>query len=370
MKVHLMLDSVYTNNFIKTLIEQGRIKDNKILIIQYSDIKYIEERLKKDIILIKRKKGVFRISKEYKFLCSQINGETEVYIHYLATEFVWTVIGTNAKEYNWSLWGGDFYPYCNLELYDNETKKLIDKIKKGKNNSLKSRFQEYVSLKLRKKAIDKIDFMLTWNHFDYNMVYNQFSSKAKFKYFVYPKQNNYELLDKLYNESENNKKNITIQLGNSGDYTNNHISMLRQLSKYKETNNFTILAPLAYGDEEYIAEVIKEGKKIFGDRFQPMTGYIPLEEYYKLLNNVDVAIMNHFRQQGAGNIVTLLYLGKKIYLNKEITTYNTFKEWGLNIYNIDSIVRESFNDFININKKEIQENRIMIKQKFNNDAIF
>lgn len=371
MKVHLMLDSVYTNNFIKTLKEQKRMNENKFLLVHYdNDIKYIDDEVKKNVTPVKRKSGIFKRSDEYRFLCKNIGIDDEVFIHYLSTEFVWVVIGTKAKEYNWSLWGGDFYPYCKVELYEEETKEIINKIHNNEEKKLKNRIKEHISLKLRKKAINKIDYMLTWNNYDYELVRNQFSTKAKFKYFVYPKINNYELFDKLSEFGESNsKKEVVIQIGNSGNYTNNHISVLRKLTKYKNENNFKIIAPLSYGNKAYIDEVIKEGKALFGDRFEPITEHIPLSEYYNMLEKVDIAIMNHHRQEGAGNIITLLYLGKKVYLNKEITTYNTFKEWGLKIFSIESIMESSFDELYKISDREKELNKRIIKEKFNNNAV-
>lgn len=371
MIVHLMLDSVYTNNFIKTLIEQNRINENKVFLVYYNtDIKYIDDAVKKNIISMRRKPGVFKNSEEYKYLCNNIGADDEVYIHYLSTEFVWTVIGTKAREYNWILWGGDFYPYCNVKLYDNETMEILKKIHNNEENTLKTKVKEYISLQLRKKAIKKIDYMLTWNNYDYELVRKQFSTRAKLKYFMYPKVNNYEVLDKISNDKNYNKDEFVIQIGNSGSYTNNHISILRRLTKYKAENNLKIIAPLSYGDKVYIDDVIKEGKELFGDKFQPITQHIPLEEYYNLLNRVDIAIMNHHRQEGAGNIITLLYLGKKVYFNKQVTTYETFKEWGFNIYNIEDIKKSTFDDLFKISKEEIAVNKRIIKQKFNDDAIF
>ena len=371
MIVHLMLDSVYTNNFIRTLIEQKRINENKVLLVYYeTDVKYIDYEVKKNIIQVRRKPGIFKRSEEYEILCDNIGTDDEVYIHYLGTEFVWTVIGTKARQYNWILWGGDFYPYCNVELYDNETKEILGKIHNYEENTVKVKVKEYISLQLRKKAIKKIDYMLTWNNYDYELVRKQFSIKAKLKYFMYPKVNDYKVLDEISNAKIHNEDELVIQIGNSGSYTNNHISILRKLKKYKNENKLKIIAPLSYGDKVYIDDVIKEGKEIFGDKFQPITQHNPLEEYYNLLNRVDIAIMNHHRQEGAGNIITLLYLGKKVYFNKQVTTYKTFKEWGFNIYNIEDIKESTFDDLFKIRKEEIAVNKRIIKEKFNDDAMF
>ena len=48
---------------------------------------------------------------------------------------------------------------------------------------------------------------------------------------------------------------------------------------------------------------------------------MPFNQYLEFLGKIDIAIFNHRRQQGFGNAITLLGLGKKVYLNS-VSTLN------------------------------------------------
>lgn len=54
------------------------------------------------------------------------------------------------------------------------------------------------------------------------------------------------------------------------------------------------------------------GINLFGDNFILLTEFLSPEEYAKILANVDVAIFAHRRQQALGNILALIYIGKKV----------------------------------------------------------
>ena len=62
---------------------------------------------------------------------------------------------------------------------------------------------------------------------------------------------------------------------------------------------------------------------------------MPFKEYKALLKKVDVAIFWHKRQQGLGNIITLLGLGKKIYLRRDVTTWNFFRDLKIEVYDFE-----------------------------------
>ncbi|MBT5421071.1 MAG: TDP-N-acetylfucosamine:lipid II N-acetylfucosaminyltransferase, partial [Candidatus Cloacimonetes bacterium] len=112
--------------------------------------------------------------------------------------------------------------------------------------------------------------------------------------------------------------------------------VLDHLSKYKG-QNIKIFVPLSYGNDEYAREVIYKGKKLFGDKFIPMTTFFPIEKYLAFLMEIDIAIFAHDRQQAMGNITTLLGYGKKVYLSKESTLNGVFDEFKIKVFDSDDI---------------------------------
>ena len=64
---------------------------------------------------------------------------------------------------------------------------------------------------------------------------------------------------------------------------------------------------------------------------------LPPDEYCSLLNGVDIAIIDCLQQSALGNIFVLLYLEKKVFLNKNGVLYTGFIKDGVKVYRTDSI---------------------------------
>jgi pyruvate/2-oxoglutarate/acetoin dehydrogenase E1 component len=64
---------------------------------------------------------------------------------------------------------------------------------------------------------------------------------------------------------------------------------------------------------------------------------LPFNKYLEFLGNIDIAIFAHNRQQSMGNIITLLGLGKKVYIKNDITSWEHFKNINVQVFDIASI---------------------------------
>lgn len=155
---------------------------------------------------------------------------------------------------------------------------------------------------------------------DYELAQEWYGAKGKYYYsFMYPSN----LYKEYYlKKVEKDPGKTYIQVGNSACETNEHVEVFEKLLKYKG-ENIEIICPLSYsGKEEYIKQVVETGYKTFGkEKFTPIVDFMIFDQYLELLAKVDIAIFNHKRQRGLGNITTLLGLGKKVYIREEITTY-------------------------------------------------
>jgi hypothetical protein len=163
-------------------------------------------------------------------------------------------------------------------------------------------------------------------------------------------------LTKNYTLNKNLKDTINIQVGNSADPTNNHMQVFDFLRKFKN-DNIKIHTPLSYGNKNYAKLVISKGKNIFGDKFIPMVEFKENPEYLNFLAEIDIAIFAHQRQQGMGNILTLLELGKKVYLKKDTTSWKFLNEIDLKIFDFKNL---DIDKIENIDKK----NNIKIIKSF------
>lgn len=129
---------------------------------------------------------------------------------------------------------------------------------------------------------------------------------------------------------------VEIQVGNSADPSNNHLEVFEKLAALR-ADNFRVLVPLSYGDQHYARRVIDEGKKRFGERFVPLIDFLPPDQYQAFLATIDIAIFNHNRQQGLGNLISLLGMGKKVYLRRDISTANVLDSLKIEWFDVENI---------------------------------
>ena len=224
------------------------------------------------------------------------------------------------KKTYWVMWGGDFY------------------------------FPEKQSF-LKKQVIKKMGHLITYIKGDYELVKESYSVTAtQYKCFMYPSN-----LYKEYDLKSKKCKTINIQVGNSADYTNNHLEIFEKLKKYKN-EDINIFVPLSYGNQEYAKDVIKKGNEIFKNKFTALTHLMPLEKYIEFLGAIDIAIFAHKRQQTMGNASTLLGLGKKVYMRGDTTSFHFFSDIGVKVFDIDNIELKALsNDEKNKNNHNIRE---------------
>lgn len=235
------------------------------------------------------------------------------------------------------LWGGDYYPYTiiNHSLSKRIFKKCLSKCKGLITNDSENQIISK-SLNIYK---ENIDLNMPSYAKDYSYIENDMPKRSKHSF-------------------------IRILVGNSSTKTNNHIEIFNKISKFKN-NNIQIVCPLSYGDFAYRENIIKTGKSIFGNKFIPLTKSIKKYNYINILNNCDIAIFYHERQQAVGNIQFLMKLKKKIYLNNKSPLWKTYIDKGYYVYSLDNVDKENYNAFIDTDNIKLENNftKIMDQEK-------
>jgi dTDP-N-acetylfucosamine:lipid II N-acetylfucosaminyltransferase len=257
-------------------------------------------------------------------------------------------LSKHSKKYVWSVFGAEVYN--NNLIVKNESvgsktywtfvfsfKKLLKDIfrsvyfmlVKGKESPNKT----------VKKSFLKMDFVsiLYEEEFKNYFKLGILNSNVKhLKFTYYP-------LELVINNNIGFVEGTNILLGNSASYTNNHLEAFEFIEKF-DIRKFDILSPLSYGNKKYADEIIELGKLKFGDRFCPLTKYMPLIEYQNILKSCGIVIMNHYRQQAVGNVMNAVFLGAKVFLSERNTLFHYLKRIGCYVYSIE-------NDFANDNNE-------------------
>ncbi len=160
------------------------------------------------------------------------------------------------------------------------------------------------------------------------------------------------------------KKQLKILIGNSTDPTNNHESIFKRIIKFQEDIEF-IFCPLSYGMyEDYKNRVKIVGTEMFGDKFIVIEHFMKFEEYKEFLNKMDIVIFDHNRQEAMGVTLTLLSLGKIIYLNPNTTSFVSLKERGFQIYDNTLIDNEGIKINRNVNQNKLLLNKYYSQEVF------
>jgi hypothetical protein len=211
------------------------------------------------------------------------------------------------KKCYWVMWGGDLYVY-----------------QLGERN-WKWKVREF----FRRPVIKNMGHLVTYIKGDYELALQWYGAKGQYhECFMYPSN-----LYKEYQVPEKQHTDINILVGNSADPSNNHLEVFDKLEAYKD-QDIKIYTPLSYGNPDYAKQVVVEGKKRFGDKFHALTEMMPFQEYLEFLGLIDIAIFNHKRQQAMGNTITLLGLGKKVYMRTDVTQWQFFQSHGMNVFDI------------------------------------
>lgn len=187
----------------------------------------------------------------------------------------------------WLIWGGDLYQY---QL--NST---------NPNLRRQERYRQYI--------IKHIGNLCTYLESDVALARQQYGARGAFhECILYPSN--------IYKELKVDRSlspGINILLGNSATRANRHDEILSIVSPFASKTNH-IYAPLSYGNREYGQHIAHKGKKLLEEKFTPLMELLPLDQYLQLLADIDIALFNHELQEGMGNTITLLGLGKTLYL--------------------------------------------------------
>ncbi len=184
--------------------------------------------------------------------------------------------------------------------------------------------------RLRKFILKRVKIHLTHIEGDSKLANDFYHSKAKFIYHPVYLSNVVELNIEPYENKKNDSKKLNVLLGHSTDPSNNHLEIFEWL---RGMDNIQIYCPLSYGSYiEHKEKVKQKGFEIFGNRFIPIEHFMQFKEYKAFLATIDIAVFNHKRQEAMGVTLTLLSLGKEVYVNSSTTSFQSFKKRGFQIF--------------------------------------
>ncbi len=342
--IHVLPNSIYSKRFCDIILVDHLEKND------YLQIKIHEKSLSKGQ---KAERGEFFSKKGwilFKYLIF-LNRKDRIIFHSFTNPrhyimllfFPW-----HLDKIVWIMWGGDIYSY---PFFEN-----------------KSSFRYILLESIRKFLIKRLKYCATFLPTDFDFVVNYYKCKAKYIQILYPSDiNEVEIEDgNLIANSKSNNEALNFFLGNSADDSNRHLEALERLYKIYDKIS-TISVPLMYGgSEDYISNIVKRGKELFGAKFIPILKYIPSEDYRRIIDKTDVLVFNHLRQQGLGNLFYFILVEKQIFINSCTSTYFDFKKWGIDLVKFEQLDEDNFRL---LSTEILKQNKIRIKELTSNRKI-
>jgi dTDP-N-acetylfucosamine:lipid II N-acetylfucosaminyltransferase len=160
-----------------------------------------------------------------------------------------------------------------------------------------------------------------------------------------------------------------ILLGNSANFSNNHLDLLSVLSgiKHKIPEGCKIYCPLGYGSSFVRSTVARKGSRLFKQQFTPVNEFIPLEEYRDLIATCSAMLMYHHKQAALGTVLIGLWFGIKVYLSKVNPVFPYLMENGVTVFSIEHDLKD-FDMEAPLTKARVDHTRENLMRLFGREA--
>lgn len=162
---------------------------------------------------------------------------------------------------------------------------------------------------------------------------------------LYPRANSINIpyiADRDIIRKKINGGSVNIMVSHSGWPHNRHHMSFELLTSFA-SENIKIICPLCYGEKKYIEDVVKEGKSVFGEKFNYFTELKSAEEYDELLHSIDIYVSAASIQTGLYALMTTIVSGAKVYITGNL--YDSMREYGFIVNNFNALLDLSYERF-------------------------
>lgn len=310
--------------FIKMTLKEFK-KNEHFFQVSHKNISLAPRLAWMDNIVFLEKNSVFKNS---KVLFKRLKNADYIIFHSLYLKRIdilkLSLSSRILKKSAWVEWGKDLYNW------KSSTKSWLRPL----HNILLRRVREQMSVFVAIFPPDELIFR------------QQFKSKAPIVYASYADVNSIQMLEDTRPNKNNKKTTVNIQIAHSCNEWNNHFELLEKITKYRY-KNIKLFIPLSTGYPHNNKIIVYNyAKKLFGDKAICVMNEMEKKEYIKFLWDMDIAVFALHRQAGLGNIIRLLYMGKKVFLPKNSVMYDFFTNNGVEIFDTDSISEMTYDEFI------------------------
>lgn len=331
--LHIVQDDKFVDGPLNAFESDGRFENRVFLVVDSLDYKIKKIKDASRVMLINNKRML-------KTLLNNSDYDA-IFFYSLPNYKVFNYIPKD-KIVVWWAWGYDIYGpdrFINIPLLKPKTQEIYKLAKNTCSHRIKEKLKKIpLMYRLRYgnkyKAIRRVDYFQPVIRTEYELMQGIPGFKAK--EFYYPKCMDWAASLPTY--STNHQGNILV--GNSASHTNNHVDVWEAIRLCIPSSS-NVIFPINYGDEEY-AEYLTKNIKSESSNICFLTDYLPKEEYFRLVDSCDYAVMGVLRQQAMGNIYRCMAMGIKLFLYRDSVVYKYLKNLGSVVFAIEDINEESF----------------------------
>jgi len=260
-----------------------------------------------------------------------------------------------AKRLIWCVWGHDLYDYKTATF---SITKVMTFAKKLLRPILKRQSWKHMNYEYKRYLNRMRDFAGVFVGFsqDEEIVRKKFGKQMKVFHAQYPVGTCADILLSLESDITsyaNHQRKVQVLVGHSSAPNQHHEKILKKLQKYRGRVEVHIPLSYGYGGKKYSQKVTKRAKQLFGEDAHIYADFVDNEDYVNILRNIDIAVLDHSQQAALGNVYMLLFLDKKVYLNKKGVVSKGLRQAGLTIFDARTIGMESFESF----SSKVSENK-------------
>lgn len=183
------------------------------------------------------------------------------------------------------------------------------------------------------RIFEEVDYLCFWNKRDYDLLKKHFDVRAEYRFFTYKANEHGQDPADMFKLRE--REAVNVMINHQASVFGNHESMMKLISRIDRDNRLNKIVPLSYGHPLIRKNVLKAGRRIFGDKFKPVLEYMSGKDYFALLDSVDVAVFGQRRQEASGNIIQLLKNGVKVFLRNDNNLLAYYREKGYIIFSVE-----------------------------------
>ena len=265
----------------------------------------------------------------------------------------------------WFPWGYDIYslPKIRLTLYGKKTLNYLNAQSPFfyfKNKLIEYCFDYLPDSILKKLNLEyfretlllhkKISYFISYIEEDFHLFSKYYPNTMKFIYSPFLTLDQY-LGNIKQPELITNTGNILI--GNSASLESNYFDVIEELNVNKSKFSKASFV-LNYGEtfKNFKKDVQIEINKELSVKAECITKFMDLKTYVEFLKSCNTAVFLHYRQQAMGNIITLIYLGARVYLSKHNPILHFFNSKGIKINIFESEFEEFGTSDLSYEEKE------------------